>query len=112
MSSPEALIRATLISLVSRFGTGLARVSDGFQTFAKEAPDLMRQELDSFQEEVFAEAERIDNASSKYSYEYTKEGESVQKGKSTPTSISDVEAQIDVLRAKVSELCLKIEGRP
>ncbi len=111
MSSPEALFKATLSRLFVRFGSGLSSCSEVMKAFAKETPERIRQEWDSFQDEVFSEADRIDKESEEYSYSTAKaEGNSMYPNKTS--SISDLETQIDRLRSKVSELSLKVEGRP
>ena len=59
MGSPDALIRATVNRLSARLGHGLADAAAELAVLAQDAPERLRQEWDLFQEEVKAEAERL-----------------------------------------------------
>ena len=60
MGSSDAFIRATINRLGARIGHGLADVAAEMAVLAQDAPDRFRQEWDLFQEEVRAEADRLE----------------------------------------------------
>ena len=60
MGSSEALIRATVNRISSRLGHGFADAAAELAVLAQDAPQRLRQEWDLFQDEVRAEAERIE----------------------------------------------------
>ena len=109
MTSRDALLRAAMHRVIARMGHGVADAADGLAVLVQDAPDRVRQEWDLFQEEVKAEAERLDRE---------EEGSGVD-ATSSPASASPASAveeeslqvKIDQLRARVAELGLRIEER-
>ena len=108
MGSPEAVIRATVSRLGARLGHGLADALAEFAVFAQDAPERIRQEWDLFQEEVMAEADRLERGDTDST---TGRSSSQSSGSSTPDSDSDPQEVIDRLRAKVADLSRELEGR-
>ena len=101
MTSPDALLRATINRLVARVGEGLADAAAGMAVAVQDAPERIRQEWDLFQEEVRAEAERLHQ-----------EGDpSESRSTQPPTDASDASLQdrIDRLRAQVADLDNRLE---
>ena len=107
MGSPEAMLRATVNRLGARLGHGLADVAAELAVLAQDAPERIRQEWELFQEEVRAEAERLDHSSTDSSEVPHSQVESpaVSTADSTPQPI------IDRLRAKVAEISQQLEVR-
>ena len=99
MGSPDALIRATVNRLSARLGHGLADAAAELAVLAQDAPERLRQEWDLFQEEVQAEAERI---------EY---GETITADGDVAASTEQLSSQerIDLLRATVAEISRSLE---
>ena len=102
MSSPETLLKATLISLKARIEQRLIATAAKVVVIAKDAPEKFEKEWDLFQKEVFAEADRLDKKSSE------KESKSAPKSQ-TPDGETPQE-KIDYLRAKVAYLSRTIEA--
>ena len=103
MGSSEALIRATVNRISARLGHGFADAAAELAVLAQDAPQRMRQEWDLFQEEVRAEAERIERA------------DQATGSTDAETSVESPEAPqvvIDRLRATVADLSQAIEARP
>ena len=103
MGSSEALIRATVNRISARLGHGFADAAAELAVLAQDAPQRLRQEWDLFQDEVLAEAERIER------------GDQVtvsMDGKSSADSLENPQAVIDRLRATVADLSQAIEARP
>ncbi len=94
MSTSKSLIQAIVNRLGIRIKKGLAHI-----TYLAEAiPESFREELNAFQKEVMAEADRLDNDfNSSNSY-------------SQPSRNADVQTRIDNLRGKVKGLAMKLEG--
>ena len=87
--------------LAARLGHGLADAAAGLAVLAKDAPERFSKEWDLFQQEVIAEADRLDQES----------GE-VSETKATSSPVSNQEQaqdQIDRLRAKVADLNRQVE---
>jgi hypothetical protein len=103
MGSPDALIRAAVHRIGARVGHGLADTAAELAVFAKDAPERLRQEWDLFQEEVRAEAERLERADASPN---GADDASMQG----PTGESPQQA-IDRMRAKVADLSRRIEAR-
>lgn len=101
MPSPDALFRATMHRLAARLGHGLAEAAAEVAVIAQDAPERLRREWDLFQEEVKAEAERL-------------EGKEERDGWAAPASGIDFSAQeqIDRLRAGVADLSRQLEETP
>ena len=101
MSSPDSLLRATLNRLGARLGHGLADAAAGLALLAQDAPERFSKEWDLFQQEVIAEADRLEQESGKVSE---------TKATSSPVSNHDqAQDQIDRLRAKVASLKRQVE---
>lgn len=100
MSSPDSLLRATLNRLAARLSHGLADVAVGLAALAQDAPERLSNEWDLFQQEVIAEADRLEQEIDQA--EEVKASSSVQASESA-------QAQIDRLRAKVADLNRKVE---
>ena len=90
--------------VLARMGHGVADAAAGLAVLVQDAPDRVRQEWDLFQEEVKAEAERLDRENG---------GRGVD-GQSSPASSVDEESlqtKIDQLRSRVAELGIRMEDR-
>ena len=104
MPSPDALLKATVSRLAARLGHGLAEAAAEVAVLAQDAPERLKREWDLFQEEVQAEAERLE-----------RDGDAPQSSASDVTSSSpppsaSPQQQIDRLRAKVADLNTRVEG--
>jgi len=87
--------------LAARLGHGLADAAAGLALLAQDAPERFSKEWDLFQQEVIAEADRLEQESGEV-------GET--KATSSPVSSQDqVQGQIDRLRAKVADLNRQVE---
>ena len=101
MSSPDSLLRATLNRLAARLGHGLSDTAAGLALLAQDAPERFSKEWDLFQQEVIAEADRLEQESGEVSE---------AKATSSPVSNQDqAQDQIDRLRAKVADLNRQVE---
>ena len=103
MGSSDAFIRATVNRLGARLGHGLADAAAEIAVLAQDAPERLRREWQLFQEEVRAEADRLER------------GESSEEPVSEPmTSVQTPEASpqelVDRLRASVAEINRSIEA--
>ena len=103
MGSSEALIRATVNRISERLGHGFADAAAELAVLAQDAPQRLRQEWDLFQDEVRAEAERIERGDSA---PMSTDGASASEPSDNPQEV------IDRLRAKVADLSQAIEARP
>ena len=103
MTPPDALIRAAMNRLIARVGEGVADAAAGVAVAVQDAPDRIRQEWDLFQEEVKAEAERL---------QQTTASGSTSAQASDPESAEPLQQHIDRLRAQVAELSMRLEERP
>ena len=110
MGSSDAFIRATINRLGARIGHGLADVAAEMAVLAQDAPDRFRQEWDLFQEEVRAEADRLERD----------EGQAEPADAVSEMTVSDTasppedqtpQAVIDRLRASVAEINRSLEVR-
>ena len=87
--------------LAARLGHGLADAAAGLALLAQDAPERFSKEWDLFQQEVIAEADRLEQESGEV-------GEA--KATSSPVSNQDqAQDQIDRLRAKVADLNRQVE---
>ena len=105
MGSSEALIRATVNRISARLGHGFADAAAELAVLAQDAPQRLRQEWDLFQDEVRAEAERIERG----------DGDQVTVNPDGPSSTEpsdNPQEVIDRLRATVADLSQAIEARP
>ena len=105
MGSPEAVIRATVNRLGARLGHGLADAAAELAVLAQDAPERIRQEWELFQEEVRAEAERLEQGPAPSTSSAPN-----SRDEPTPPSASPQDT-IDRLRAKVAELSQQLEAR-
>ena len=103
MGSSEALIRATVNRISARLGHGFADAAAELAVLAQDAPQRLRQEWDLFQDEVRAEAERIERGDS---------APMSTDGASSSEPSENPQAVIDRLRATVADLSQTIEARP
>ena len=88
--------------LIARVGEGVADAAAGVAVAVQDAPERIRQEWDLFQEEVKAEAERLQQED--------------QPSSAPEADHSDIEHEplqqrIDRLRARVAELSMRMEER-
>ena len=60
MSSPEILLKATINRISSRIEDKLLQTLDNLSVFSNNAPDRLRKEWESFQEEVYEEVSRLE----------------------------------------------------
>ena len=103
MGSSEALIRATVNRISARLGHGFADAAAELAVLAQDAPQRLRQEWDLFQDEVLAEAERIELGDQAV---VSTDGEPSAEQSETPQAV------IDRLRATVADLSQAVEARP
>lgn len=89
--------------LIARVGEGVADAAAGVAVAVQDAPDRIRQEWHLFQEEVKAEAERL---------QQTGTSASPSDQDSDPESQEPLQQRIDRLRAQVAELSMRLEERP
>ena len=87
--------------LAARLGHRLADAAAGLALLAQDAPERFSKEWDLFQQEVIAEADRLEQESGEVSE---------TKATSSPVSNQDqAQDQIDRLRAKVADLNRQVE---
>ncbi len=101
MTPPDALLRATINRLVARVGEGVADAAVGVAVAVQDAPERIRQEWDLFQEEVKAEAERLQNE--------TTPPTSQSSQSETGSPEDSLQDRIDRLRARVADLDNRLE---
>jgi hypothetical protein len=106
MPSPDVLLKATVSRLAARLGHGLAEAAAEVAVLAQDAPERLRREWDLFQEEVQAEAERLEHGDHPPSP--SPEGSGSASATEAPTE--SPQQQIDRLRAKVADLNVRLEG--
>ena len=104
MGSSDALIRATVNRISARLGHGLADAAAELAVLAQDAPERFKQEWELFQEEVRAEAERLENDG--------QPSASTASAEPSAPSMDSPQALIDRLRANISDLSQRIEARP
>ena len=112
MPSPDVLLKATVSRLAARLGHGLAEAAAEVAVLAQDAPERLKREWDLFQEEVQAEAERLErdgDAPNPSSSDVTSSSSPPSSSRSAPPSASPQE-QVDRLRAKVADLNSRVEG--
>ena len=102
MGSPDALIRATVNRLGARLGHGLADAAAELAVLAHDVPERLRQEWDLFQEEVQAEADRLEHGET-----ITADG-----AVAAPSQEQSSQERIDLLRATVAEISRALEVKP
>ena len=109
MGSSEAFIRATVNRISARLGHGLADAAAEIAVLAQDAPERFRQEWELFQEEVQAEAERLEHVDAPAP---RSPGAGIETADITtdsqPSSPQDL---VDRLRASVAEINSVLEAR-
>ncbi|MEB3169102.1 MAG: hypothetical protein VKK97_10280 [Synechococcaceae cyanobacterium] len=100
MAAPQSLLQAAAIRLAARLSSSLADSAASLAVLAQDAPALLRQELTLFWDEVEREAERLERQP------WSREAEPPDD------AAADPQEQIDALRARVAELCRRLEARP
>ena len=103
MGSSEALIRATVNRISARLGHGFADAAAELAVLAQAAPHRLRQEWDLFQDEVRAEAERIERGD---------QATVSTDGTSSTEPLEPSQAVIDRLRATVAALRQALAASP
>ena len=88
--------------VLARMGHGVADAAAGFAVLVQDAPDRVRQEWDLFQEEVKAEAERLDRENG---------GVDAQSSPASSVGEESLQTKIDQLRSRVAELGIRMEDR-
>tara|TARA_B100000700_G_C14665889_1_gene678505 strand:- start:160 stop:468 length:309 start_codon:yes stop_codon:yes gene_type:complete len=101
MSSKEVLIKATINRLNARIGQKAIDIASEISSIAQNAPEEIKIEWEIFLQEVFDEAERISKEESQV--------DSDKANNYSPSSESNLQKKIDLLRKKVSELSNKFE---
>ena len=102
MTPPDALLRAAMNRLIARLGEGVADAAAGVAVAVQDAPERIRQEWDLFQEEVKAEAERLQQD------EQPCTASAADRSGTEPESL---QLRIDRLRAQVADLSMRLEER-
>ena len=109
MGSSEAFIRAPVNRSSARRGHGLADAAAEIAALAQDAPERLRQEWELFQEEVQAEAERLEQGDARAP---RSPGTAIETADITtdsqPSSPQDL---VDRLRASVAEINSVLEAR-
>ena len=90
--------------VLARMGHGVADAAAGFAVLVQDAPDRVRQEWDLFQEEVKAEAERLDRENGGL-------GVDAQSSPASSVDEESLQTKIDQLRSRVAELGIRMEDR-
>ena len=102
MTPPDALLRAAMNRLIARVGEGVADAAAGVAVAVQDAPERIRQEWDLFQEEVKAEAERL---------QYEDQPRTASAADRSGTEPESLQQRIDRLRAQVADLSTRLEER-
>ena len=102
MTPPDALLRAAMNRLIARVGEGVADAAAGVAVAVQDAPERIRQEWDLFQEEVKAEAERLQHE------DQPRSASAADRSGMEPESLQQ---RIDRLRAQVADLSTRLEER-
>ena len=110
MGPSDAFIRATINRLGARIGHGLADAAAEMAVLAQGVPSRLRQEWDLFQEEVRAEADRLERDEGQAQPEASA---SEMSGSETASASEDQtpQAVIDRLRASVADINQSLEVR-
>ena len=88
--------------LIARVGEGVADAAAGVAVAVQDAPERIRQEWDLFQEEVKAEAERL---------QHEQQPRSASEADRSGTEHESLQQRIDRLRAQVADLSTRLEER-
>jgi len=102
MTPPDALFRAAINRLIARVGEGVADAAAGVAVAMQDAPEKIRQEWELFQEEVKAEAERL---------QHDDQGQSSPATDGVRVQEDSLQEHIDRLRAQVADLSSRLEDR-
>ena len=102
MSSPDTLLKAALNRVAARIAQKVVDSAAELAVIAQDAPERLSQEWSLFQEEVFAEADRLEKEST--------EGKSYKASTSQSSGIEEPQDKIDQMRAQVAELSRKLEA--
>ena len=102
MTPSDALLRAAMNRLIARVGEGVADAAAGVAVAVQDAPERIRQEWDLFQEEVKAEAERL---------QHEDQPRSASAADRFSTEPESLQQRIDRLRAQVADLSTRLEER-
>ena len=102
MTPPDALLRAAMNRLIARVGESVADAAAGVAVAVQDAPERIRQEWDLFQEEVKAEAERL---------QHEDQPRSASAADRSGTETESLQQRIDRLRAQVADLSTRLEER-
>ena len=102
MTPPDALLRAAMNRLIARVGESVADAAAGVAVAVQDAPERIRQEWDLFQEEVKAEAERLQHE------DQPRTASTADRYGTEPESLQQC---IDRLRAQVADLSTRLEER-
>ena len=109
MGSSEAFIRATVNRISARLGHGLADAAAEIAVLAQDAPERLRQEWELFQEEVQAEAERLEHVDAPAP---RSPGSGIETTDiTTDSQPSSPQELVDRLRASVAEINSVLEAR-
>ena len=109
MGSSDAFIRATINRLGARIGHGLADAAAEIAVLAQDAPDRLRQEWDLFQEEVRAEADRLERGPE--ATPATDLDQTTAPGATSTDAELTPQELVDRLRASVAEINTMLEVR-
>lgn len=113
MASPDALLKATVSRLAARLGHGLAEAAAEMAVLAQDAPERLQREWDLFQEEVQAEAARLERESGEEQQASPSQASTaavVDSPSQNSVAVETPQQQIDRLRAKVADLNTRLEG--
>ena len=102
MTPPDALLRAAMNRLLARVGEGMADAAAGMAVAVQDAPERLRQEWDLFQEEVKAEAERLQRQD---------QPQAAAAADRSGAEHEPLQQRIDRLRAQVADLSTRLEER-
>ena len=109
MGSSDAFIRATVNRISARLGHGLADAAAEIAVLAQDAPERLRQEWELFQDEVRAEAERLEQVEAPAARTSSSGVESAEI--TTDSNFSSPQEMVDQLRASVDEINRFLEAR-
>jgi len=113
MASPDALLKATVSRLAARLGHGLAEAAAEMAVLAQDAPERLKREWDLFQEEVQAEAARLEREGGEEQQASPSQASTaavVDSPSQNSGAVETPQQQIDRLRAKVADLNTRLEG--
>ena len=109
MGSSDAFIRATVNRISARLGHGLADAAAEIAVIAQEAPERLRQEWELFQDEVRAEAERLEHGEAPAASTPNSAVDSAEI--TTDSNQRSPQEMVDQLRASVAEINRALEAR-